>query len=111
MNMKYTLFNSGSIPLTWELVNNTTWISAYPMSGSILPQLTGSVDVNINIIANTLPIGNYTSSLQFINKTNQGTTTRLITLVINPPSGVAILSVYPTSTVIFTGPVGGPFMN
>ena len=111
MNMKYTLFNSGSIPLIWELVNNTTWISAYPMSGSILPQLTGSVDMNINVIANTLPIGNYTSSLQFINRTNLGTTTRLISLIINPPVGSAILSVYPTSTIIFTGPAGGPFKN
>lgn len=107
--MTYTLFNSGSIPLTWQLVSNAAWISASPLSGSIQPQTTGSVIVNVNTTASTLPVGNYSASLQFVNSTNQGTTTRWVSLVVNPSSGSAILSVIPTSAVIFTGQVGGPF--
>ena len=108
-HMTYTLFNSGSIPLTWQLVSNATWISASPSSGSIQPQTTGSVIVNVNATASALPVGNYSASLQFVNTTTQGTTTRWVSLIVNPPSGSAILSVTPTSTVIFTGQVGGPF--
>lgn len=107
--MTYTLFNSGSIPLTWQLVSNAAWISASPLSGSIQPQTTGSVIVNVNATASTLPVGNYSASLQFINSTNQGTTNRWVSLIVNPPSGSAILSVTPISTAIFVGKVGGPF--
>lgn len=104
--INYLLFNSGSSPMSWHLSSSAAWITATPSSGIIYPSSTGSVNVNTNNVATTLPVGAYTASLQFVNDTNPSVITRVITLNVTP---FTILAVVPTTPESFTGHVGGPF--
>jgi hypothetical protein len=92
--------------MDWHLSSSAAWITAAPSSGIIYPSSTGSVNVYTNAAANTLPVGTYSASLQFVNDTNPAVITRVITLTVTP---FTILEVVPITPESFTGHVGGPF--
>ena len=92
--------------MSWHLSSSAAWITATPSSGVIYPSMTGSVYVSTNAVANTLPVGTYSASLQFVNDTTPAIVTRVITLTATP---FTILIVTPTTPESFTGHVGGPF--
>jgi hypothetical protein len=89
----YTLTNSGTASLDWSATNTATWVSLSATSGTLAAGTSINVTVTINSDANSLAVGVYSNTVTFINTTNgNGTTTRGITLTINPcvasPSGL-----------------------
>ena len=92
--------------MTWRVVSHSSWITASPISGTIQPSSSGSVFATINNIANTLPVGTHTASLQFINDTNPATATRVITLNVTPFTRLVVV---PITSETFSGRFGGPF--
>jgi hypothetical protein len=76
----------------------------------LAPNGSANIVVSVNTNGTTLPVGSYSGSLSFVNNSGgQGNTTRNIYLGVTPTTGSAVMSVLPTSAMVFTGPVGGPF--
>ena len=102
----YTLTNPGYASICWSAVKKASWISLSQNSGTLLPQASTVVTVSIINAANLYGAGTYEDSISFTNTTNGiGSTTRPVTLTIAP----GYLSVTPSSGVLITGDVGGPF--
>ena len=96
--------------MQWRILSTANWIGLTSTSGSLSPNSLANIVVSVNTNGTTLSAGSYSGSLSFINNNGgQGNTTRNIYLVVTPTTGSAIMSVLPTSAMVFTGPVGGPF--
>ena len=97
--------------MQWRVYPSATWIGLTSTSGSLTPNGSANIVVSVNTNGTTLSVGSYSGSLSFVNNSGgQGNTTRNIYLVVTTPTtGSAVMSVLPTSAMVFTGPVGGPF--
>ena len=99
--IKYTLSNTGTIPLNWQAVESSTWLNLNVYSGVIAPN--ASTDVNImtdSTVAATMAPGSYTCVIQFNNLTSAvGSTTRSVVLTVldAPVSGAAVLAITPNT--------------
>jgi hypothetical protein len=95
------LTNSGTTPLTWALGNLSSWLTASPATGTLLPGGPGAtVVINLSPGANNLGVGVYTATLSFTNQNNGIWQNRFCTLSItSAPNAYA-------SAVMSLGPVG-----
>lgn len=67
----FILTNSGSTPLSWSLLNTSSWINVQPAAGTLPPGApAASVEVTVGDLANTFPLGVYTANLVFTNHTS-----------------------------------------
>lgn len=77
----YTITNSGTASLNWNVSKSAAWISLDSSSGTLAPNATATVTASINASANALAAGSYTDTLTFANTTNAvGNTTRGVSL-------------------------------
>jgi hypothetical protein len=101
----FYLTNAGAFPLTWSLVNTSSWLNVSSDGGSLDGGAGGSVAVTLNAaITGSLTAGIYTASLGFSNVTSGVTHYRFFTLTVNDR-----LLILPTNNFVFFGPPGGPF--
>ncbi len=103
----YTLNNPGVSPLNWTASNNTSWVTLSRTSGTLNAGASTTVTVSINSDANSLAPNTYTDTVTFSDTSGDSSVTRLVTLTVNPTSG--IFSVSPLEETLFTGIEGGPF--
>jgi hypothetical protein len=91
----YAITNSGQGTLVWSVFPSTNWLSVVNASGTLVGHATTNITVNFNTNAYSLPPGQYSNILSFINLTNGlGNATRsvLLTLVQHPVVGLSIVS-------------------
>jgi hypothetical protein len=89
----YTLTNTGTSSLSWEVSTSETWVSLSKTSGSLLSGASDTVIASVNSTANTIAMGHYSSTLSFVNTTTgTGNTVRYAYLYI-PVSGTISASV------------------
>jgi Pro-kumamolisin, activation domain/Viral BACON domain len=106
LSASITLSNSGGFDLNWQSVSNPTpWLTLSPTAGTLAPGTTTSVVLNFTAAVNTLALGFHPADLLFYNTTAGTVKSVPFSLQALPP-----LSVQPTAGVVFTGPVGGPFL-
>ncbi|MBN1507440.1 MAG: hypothetical protein JW955_11370 [Sedimentisphaerales bacterium] len=90
----YTLTNTGTASLDWQATTTQDWVTVNPANGTLATGASVSVAVAINAAANSLAQGTYSDTITFTNKTNgAGTTTRTVTLTIQPGAGGGVLYV------------------
>ena len=107
--MIYTITNHGSSRMNWRIIPSSAWINLTSSSGSLEASSSANVVVSVATLANTYPPGTYRASLTFENLTSaQGNTTRSVDLVVNA-TGSALMNVFPSTGIVFSGPPGGPF--
>jgi len=96
-----TLTNSGTNALAWSLVNTSLWLTASPVSGSLLPggPIT-TVTASLTATASNLDLGNYSTTLWFTNLNDGNGQSRVFNLsVIAPPA----ISTEPTNLTVLEG--------
>jgi len=76
----FSLTNSSGASVSWGLANNTPWLDASPVNGTLAPAQTAMVTVGLNGAAVALASGSYSATLFFTNLTTQVVQTRLFTL-------------------------------
>ena len=69
----YTLKNTGSTSLNWNLVNTSSWLTVSSTSGSLNPGASATVTINLNSTANNFLI-NHASANVVLNNLTAGTT-------------------------------------
>lgn len=107
-SQSYTLKNDGGQPLNWSAAKTQGWVALSTTGGTLAAGATATVTASIHSNANVLSSGTHTDTLTFTNTSNNaGTTTRSVTLTVNPPPGT--LTVSPTSVYTPSGTQGGPF--
>ncbi len=85
----YTLENLGSTGINYSVTKTQSWVSLSSTSGYLAGGATTTVTVSINSNANSLPDGEYTDTVSFINTTDHvGDTTRPVTLTVGGPQRV-----------------------
>lgn len=104
----YTLTNTGGQPINWSAWyspgQNWCWLS--PTSGTLAAGASATVSEYISTNANSLPTGNYSSTVSFANVSNgNGNTNRSVSLTVtaclNPPANLkATLSGYNSRRVV-----------
>jgi hypothetical protein len=83
----YTLENLDATSLDYSVNNAMSWVSLSDTGGTLAGGATTDVTVSINADANTLPVGTYSDSVNFINETNHdGDTSRSVDLTVGVPS-------------------------
>jgi hypothetical protein len=102
-SITYTLQNLGSSPLKWTASKKKSWISLSSSGGTIVVGASITVTVSISSAANSLKAGSYSDTISFICPSG-GSTTRSVTLTVNPA-----LSVSPAGGLTSSGPAGGTF--
>jgi hypothetical protein len=105
-SFSYTLrATSGSI--NFAVSGCPSWLTPSATSGTASTNgLT--VTFTVNASANSIAANTYISTITFTNSdTGQGTQTRTATLTVNPPTPA--LQVTPTTSIVASGPQGGPF--
>ena len=106
-NQVYTLSNTGDVTLDWNATTSAAWVTLSASNGSLAAGSSTSIVASINSTANNLWAGSYKETIVFTNLNNgSGSTTRDVTLTVNP---AAILSVTPATGFSSSGFVGGPF--
>ena len=102
----FVLTNTSAASLNWSLVVTSSWISAAFTNGPLAAHAVTNLSISMTAAANTLPVGNYSSTLRFTNQTSHIVQTIPFALQIFQP-----LSVAPVKGFTAVGPVGGPFAN
>jgi uncharacterized repeat protein (TIGR03803 family) len=100
-NQSFGITNFSTAPLTWSLVQTSSWLKASPLSGTLNPGA-GVTLVNFTLaaIASNLPPGSYTSTLTFNNNTDYSLQTGTFTLaIVTAPT----LSSQPSNQNVFEG--------
>jgi len=83
----YTLENLDATSLDYSVNNATNWVSVSDTGGALAGGATTDVTVSIDSDANTLPVGTYSDSVNFINETHHdGDTSRGVSLVVGVPT-------------------------
>ena len=105
----YTITNSGTGLLSWNVSNTQPWLILSPTNGTLLTGSSTTITATLNSAANLLSVGSYADTVSFVNSTNDtGSTTRAVALTVvtaNP-----VLSVSPASGLASSGTYGGPFI-
>lgn len=105
----YTLINTGDATIDWSAENGPDWISLSPSRGTLSSGESVTVTASVNLAANALPDGTYSSQFIFSNLTNgKGTANRNATLTVISPT--ASLLINPQEALQFSGTLGGPFL-
>ena len=63
----YSLSNSGTTSLTWSFLNTPSWLSLSPGQGSLAPNATTSVIINISSAAESMTAGSYSANIVLTN--------------------------------------------
>jgi len=80
----YTLTNSGDSPLNWTASRSENWLNLSADAGSLGPNDSTTITVEINANAHALLPGTYSDTLVFSNaSTGSGGDTRPVTLMVN----------------------------
>lgn len=104
----YTLTNPGDQPIVWAASKTQSWVTLSSSGAILAPGGTGTLTVFINATANALLPGTYNDTVTITNTTNGfGTTTRNVTLTVNP---FGALAVTPGTNFTTNGSIGGPFL-
>ena len=103
-SLTYTLTNIGSAPLSWSLINTSSWLSASSPSGTLAVGASTTVAISLNTVASNLIAGAYASSVWFSNVTSRVGHSRAFTLKTSDA-----LVILPATKFFFTGLPGGPF--
>ena len=101
----FYLTNASASPLTWSLVNTSSWLNA--SGGGTLAVGPGGTPVTVGLntaVAANLPPGIYTANLGFSNVTSGVTHYRFFTVTVKDA-----LAILPANNFSFIGPSGGPF--
>jgi hypothetical protein len=100
----FYLTNVSAAPLTWSLINTSTWLNVSSGGGALAAGAGNAVVVSLNTVASNLPAGTYSAGLWFSNVTSGVAHSRFFTLTVSDP-----LVILPTNNFSFAGPPGGPF--
>jgi len=85
----YTIQNRKQIGINYEVTKTQPWISLTNAAGYLPAGGSVIVTVSINAQANSLPVGQYTDTIQFVNlTTHEGDTTRQVLLKVGGPKPV-----------------------
>lgn len=107
-NGSYTITNSGTGILNWNVSNTQPWLTLSPTTGTLITGASVTIAAEINAEADLLQTGSYSSVISFTNSTNgTGNVTRDMNLSVVPQN--PILSVSPASGLTASGTFGGPF--
>lgn len=80
-SLTFSLTNSSASSLDWSLINTSEWLTASASAGTLAAGSPATnISVSLNVTANNLPLGLYTSSLLFSNQTTHAVRTRQFTL-------------------------------
>ena len=83
----YTLENQGDSGINYNVTHSESWVSVSNASGYLAGYATTNVTVSINSNADSLGVGVYTDTVNFINTTtHEGDTSRIVTLQVGGPS-------------------------
>lgn len=70
MNTPFALSNASASAISWSIINTSSWLTVSTASGSIASGATTATTVSLNqAVATNLPLGTYSASLVFSNKT------------------------------------------
>ena len=100
----FFLTNSGGAPLSWSLLNTSSWLNASSSQGVLAAGANTNVTVSLAGAASQLPAGTYAAVIQFSNQTSSVTQPRAFNLLIS-----TALTLSPSAGFIANGPPGGPF--
>jgi hypothetical protein len=100
----FSLTNASISPLTWSLINNSSWLNVSTNGGTLAVGASSPLVVSLNTVASNLNAGTYTASLWFSNATSGVAHSRFFTLKVNDA-----LVILPTNNFYFIGLPGGPF--
>lgn len=79
-SVTFALTNSGDTTFNWQVSTPAPWLSVSAAGGTLSGNSTGTVDVTLTAIANTLTRGTYTTTVIFTNKSTGITQNRDFTL-------------------------------
>ena len=100
----FTLSDAGSSNLDWSLSNTPPWLTFNPSSGSLTPGQVTNLSVTLTSTANSLPIGNYSTLVSFVDQTTGISQSRKFTLQVLQP-----LAVVPGKGFTAVAAFGGSF--
>jgi len=75
----YTLYNAGTTPLNWGLINTSSWIGASAIGGTLTPGAQTNVDVSV-AASNDIGTGVFPITIFFTNEASQVAQPRTFTL-------------------------------
>jgi uncharacterized repeat protein (TIGR03803 family) len=101
VNVTYTLTDGAKGSLNWSLINTSSWLNVFPVSGVVSNSgPAGVVTATLLGTASNLSAGSYTAALRFTNLNDNFVQTRSITLaVVTPP----IIISQPTNQAVLVG--------
>jgi subtilase family serine protease len=76
----FMLTNSGGAPLSWSVINPSTWLTVSPESGTLGPAEFAFVTASLNTVASNLADGDYSATISFTNWLTGSLQTRLFSL-------------------------------
>jgi hypothetical protein len=82
----FSLANSGSAAVSWQLNNVPAWLTAQPASGSLAAGGQTNVTISVNLVSSNLAVGTYHAGLLFSNVTTSVTQLRSVDLAILNPT-------------------------
>jgi hypothetical protein len=100
----FFMTNSGASPLTWSLINTSSWLNVSASSGTLAASASNYVTMSLTTAANNLDIGNYAATVNLTNWNTHVVQSLQFTLQAQQPLVVA-----PATGFTATGPVAGPF--
>ena len=98
------LTNSGASPLTWSLINTSSWLNASVTGDTLAVGAVDDVAINLNEAVNNLAPGVYVANIQFTNWDSHMVQSLQFSLQVLEP-----LAVTPATSFTVNGQVGGPF--
>ncbi len=100
----FNLTNVGVSPLSWTLINTSSWLNVSSVGGTLAAGGNDSVVVGLNNVASNLNVGIYSANLWFSNATSGVGHSRFFTLVMSDE-----LAILPTNPPTFIGSPAGTF--
>jgi subtilase family serine protease len=83
-NESFTLTNNGGATLNWSLVNTSAWLNVSVSGGTLPGGAVTNTGVSLTPAVTNLPIGTYSASVIFSNRTTRLAQTRVFTLEVAP---------------------------
>ncbi len=83
----FTLENMSDTGIDYSVTATASWLTVVNGAGSLGPNATTTVSIDVNSNALTLPEGNYSDMISFVNTTDHaGDTTRIVSLRVGGPA-------------------------